>query len=97
MRLLDLSGEGMVMALRAVDVRAIDDWRNGLGDELMLIAALVEKPRCSLALGFLRAGDQKIAHCLIPWAIGAKGVFEKSPPAVLGATVFLGSALGASH
>ena len=81
MGLLDLTGERMVVALGAVDAGAVDERGDSLGDRLMVVAPLVEKPRRPLVVCARRSGDEDLADDAVPGAVGAEGMLEIRPPA----------------
>ena len=96
--LFDLAGQRVVVALGAIDLRAVNEGSDGFGDLLVFVAAFVEEPR--RAFGFrlvFRAGRQQIAHGFIPWTVVPEIVFKKVPPAVFAATVLVAVPLAASH
>ncbi len=45
MGLLDFTGEWVVMALCAIDARAVDEWGHSFCDGLVIVLTLVKKPR----------------------------------------------------
>ena len=93
--LFDFAGEGVVVALGAIDAGAVDDGGDGLGDLLVFIFALVEEP--GGALGGVGSGFEKGAHRFGPGPVVAEGVFEEGPPALVAAAVFAAVFEAAAH
>src|SRR6185369_3585270 len=95
MRLLDLARHGMVVALGAIDPRAINNWRDGFGDLLVLIVPLKKEPGRAVGARLVCSGHDEITDHFIPRTTLAERILQKGIPAVIPALAFSTSALAA--
>src|SRR5262249_6407194 len=87
--LLDLASERMVVALGAIDPRAVDHRRDGLGHLLMIVSPLVEKPNRAGVFGPRGPGGDYGADKIVPRPILLVGVLPKGMPSSFTARIIL--------
>ena len=101
MRLLDLMGEGVVMALCTFDLGAEDHGSDGFRDRLMIVFVLIEEPQgTSSRVGWMIPGlsckNDLIDH-FVPGSVFRECAIEKTHPAVLVPLNLLGGSFAAQE
>ena len=96
MSLLHFRHEGMIVALRTPDLDPKSNGRQGFGDALVIVLALVQIPHRAPVFGTRGPRQDQFPDDFVPAVIGAKGVLEKIEPAVF-TTPCLNPFVGAAH